>query len=219
MHVFELLCGLDNSNVYWYVLGVRNTSRRMYRTGLFATTNRHRYAFADALKIFCNDHMRSHTTDGQHHPDSWFEAHKDDRVIDKDGVIVTPRQIYIQMGTSQRQNDPDIWVRKCYDMIDHTFKSPDEHVVIDITDYRFRNECTYVKRQDLEYNVFTTRLYRGIAASDDPSEHDLDNEMPDFLMVGSMWHYAQCIWKHPEYARYNILGEMQMIDAPSDQTN
>lgn len=217
--------------VYWYVFGTYNATRRALSENLFVTRNRRRFAFADALKQYCNGQMQKHTIDGQFHTDEWFEQHKDDLVIKRDDTLVTPRDVYIQLGTSKRQDDPNIWARKCFDAIDDlssdqkdSDSSGDTPPIIDITDYRFRNECAYAKRIDplcrrsfqlhLRRSVFTTRLYRGIKPSDDPSEHDLDHEMPDFLMVESMWHYAQCLWAHPEYAEYGIIGEMLRVVEP-----
>lgn len=228
--ILELLCLVDDANVFWYVFGTKGAARRADTCGLFTRRYRCRHAFADSLKSYCNLRLLSSVPEegtasrpkGQD-TNAWLEQHKDDRIIayppgtHNGDAMVTPRQIYIQIGASERRNDPDVWARRCFDMIERTSFDWEENKVIDITDHRFRNESVYAKRRSPHNVVFTTRLYRGIKPSDDPSEHDLDDEIADFLMVGSMWHYVKYIWAHPEYARHNIIGEMQYSDIELDQ--
>ncbi len=206
--VLRCFGALNDKNVRWYIFGTDASISRARCVNLFTTRNRIRVGFADALKRECNETMRAGMTQNETHSDEWFEANKDNPVIKVFGQSITPRSFYICTGTMRRKSDPDIWIRKCFETIKHIRTNSFAPNVIDITDYRFRNEGKYAKTQS-EYVVFTTRLYRGIKPAADISEHDLDAEPTDFLMVTSIWQYVKAIFAHPQYARYSIVGDLR----------
>lgn len=203
--VLAVLCIWKDESVRWYVFGSKTRADLADEYSLWTTQSRSRFAFADALKKECNEKMRGDNNDQKDFNDHWFEMNKDNSVIVMNGRLTTPRNVYIEYGTSQRQEDNDVWVRKCFDTID---RECEWHIkVVDITDFRFRNEEAYARRRATT-PVFTSRLYRGITPSNDPSEHDLDNEIADFLLVGSLWDYIKYIVMNPRYASYNLIGKI-----------
>jgi hypothetical protein len=72
----------------------------------------------------------------------------------KDGKRLTIRQLLIDLGTSGRDYDPDIWIKNLDKRYHH--RSVGFASAVIITDIRFRNEFDYLRKNDF----YLIRLYR-----------------------------------------------------------
>jgi len=97
-------------------------------------------------------------------------ALKDTPIGDTD---VTPRQLLLQHALIIRATDPDIYARKIAAMCGSRTV---------ISDWRYRREYEYMANQG--FTVIRVRITRAsVRPSDDPSEHDLDNEPFDAVIA------------------------------------
>ena len=109
-----------------------------------------------------------------------------------------------------RKKDIDHWCKKIdYDNLENCIISdkPYEDEIseeIMITDFRFLNERIYFESK---YDVLTYRIFRKEADNNnlnDVSEHELDDEITDFLVIGSMSDIDHAKQKFPRYSDYEI---------------
>lgn len=70
----------------------------------------------------------------------------------KNGQPLTIRQLLIDIGTSAREYDPDIWLKN----FDVAYKKARYYSLVVVTDVRFRNEIEHLKAQNFQM----IRLYR-----------------------------------------------------------
>ena len=127
------------------------------------------------------------------------------------------RYYYIKYALEAREKDIDHWCKKI-DSKDSSLYKNDESLVnlenciisdetseeIMITDFRFLNERIYFESK---YDVLTYRVFRKEKDNtnlDDISEHQLDNEITDFLVVGSIKDIDYAKEKFPQYTDYEI---------------
>lgn len=107
------------------------------------------------------------------------------------------RNYYIELAMNKRESDPDYWCRNAYEL--HSDKSQ-----LVITDWRFKNEKDFFETKG---KCITYRVYRNEADSNDfsdASEHGLDNEKTDYLIVGSIQDIEKAKLKFPQYQRYKL---------------
>ena len=113
------------------------------------------------------------------------------------GALKPLRYYYIKYALEAREKDIDHWCKK----IDYGDKISSE---IMITDFRFLNEQIYFESK---HDVLTYRVFRKEKDNNnfsDSSEHQLDNEITDFLVVGSIDDIEYAKDKFPQYSDYEI---------------
>jgi hypothetical protein len=116
------------------------------------------------------------------------------------------RYYYIKYALEMREKDIDHWCKKIdsgdkiYDVISNDVISNE----IMITDFRFLNEQIYFESK---HDVLTYRVFRKEKDNTnlaDVSEHQLDGEITDFLVVGSLDDIDFAKQKFPQYSDYEI---------------
>jgi len=93
---------------------------------------------------------------------------------------VTPRQLLLAHARVVRSLDPDIYSRSLVDTVRES-----EHGRFVVSDWRYKREYA-VLRERLGPDALIVRgriLRPGLAVSEDPSEHDLDDETVDFTIM------------------------------------
>jgi len=137
-------------------------------------------------------------------PEFVSDAEKDvPQYIHKDtGALVSARDLYIEIGAKRRAQSLDYWVKFVCDDYD---QSPPETVAV-ITDWRFPNELLYTRqRYTAPEDVVTVRLFRSdvpIPPADVDSEHSLDAEATDILLVPSHEDFVVAKTLFPQYSDY-----------------
>lgn len=114
---------------------------------------------------------------------------------DESGSLKPLRYYYIKHALEAREKDIDHWCKK----IDSEISEE-----IMITDFRFRNERIYF---ETKYDVLTYRVFRKEADNNnlsDVSEHQLDDQITDFLVVGNVNDIDYAKQKFPQYNDYEI---------------
>jgi hypothetical protein len=117
---------------------------------------------------------------------------------DESGTLNPLRYYYIKYALEMREKDIDHWCKK----IDSSENMISDEIMI--TDFRFLNERIYFESK---YDVLTYRVFRKEKDNtnlDDISEHQLDNEITDFLVVGSIDDIDFVKTKFPQYNDYEI---------------
>lgn len=112
--------------------------------------------------------------------------------IDIDKELV--RDKYIEYATKKRNKDCDYWCKKLL--------LPNDKNII-ITDFRYKNEKEYFLNKD--HNIVTIRVFRSEVTEPDiniESEHDLDDELTDFLLVTSEKDFELAISRFPQYKNF-----------------
>ena len=113
----------------------------------------------------------------------------------------TPRSLLILLGSFIRYYDKNYWADK---VIDRILTSP-EHIHI-VTDCRFKNEIERAKERltaDDNYKVVHIRIHREPPKSNDPSERDLDDITPQYIIdnTGDI--------EHAVFEILNVIAYMQ----------
>lgn len=118
------------------------------------------------------------------------------------GELVSARDIYIEWGKIQRQNDPNYWCRLALS----AYQPSDSNWHI-ITDWRFTNEEEYVQSHcDV---MITCRLYRpdvSIPPMEIESEHQLDSVKTNILMLPPKIEIKDILSLFPQYSDYVLTG-------------
>jgi len=122
---------------------------------------------------------------------------------DECGDLKPLRYYYIKHALEMREKDIDHWCKKIDNDLDNieTVTIPSE---IMITDFRFLNERIYFESK---YDMLTYRVFRKEKDNsnlEDISEHQLDNEITDFLVIGSLDDIGFAKAKFPQYHDYEI---------------
>jgi len=93
---------------------------------------------------------------------------------------LTYRHILIDYGAAKREIDPDYWIKLA------AKNCTEDHIAV-ITDYRFPNEANIGKYLGLnpkrQIKIRVHRVSIPIPPFSLPSEHELDNDIPDFLFL------------------------------------
>lgn len=112
----------------------------------------------------------------------------------------TLREYYIEHAMKMREKDPDHWVKEAEKYI-YTIQT-DSNQEFMITDWRFPNERIYLEKK---FSSITYRIFRDEADDEnffDQTEHSVDNEITDFLVVGNLDDIEKVKEKFPQYKDY-----------------
>lgn len=152
-----------------------------------------RVAFADALKreareVYGIPNLDSMDKDGA------------ELIHYQTGAKVSPRDIYIEWGQIRRDQDPEYWCKRAFQEA-----LPGSKIIV--TDWRFSNEGLVTRT--LFPNALSVRVYRASVPEppmDIASEHDLDGETTDLLMVPTVEDFEAARKRFPQYAEYVFTG-------------
>lgn len=111
------------------------------------------------------------------------------------------REYYIEHAMKMRAENPDHWCNQVYVSL---LTYPEEVDNVIITDWRFENERNFFQGYA---PVTTYRIFRCEADDEnffDVSEHSLDNEITDFLVVSNLEDIKRAKAKFPQYQEYEI---------------
>ncbi len=158
-----------------------------------------RMAMADMVKEEIHDYFKINFSSNE-----CAELAKDGLQFydEESGNYRSLRSYYIEHAMKMRKINPDHWCVKAY--TSNLINSDDEVTDIAITDWRFVNERNYF---DHVGHTLTYRIFRQEADDEnffDESEHDLDKEISDFLVVGSIEDIVAAKKKFPQYYDYQI---------------
>jgi len=112
----------------------------------------------------------------------------------------TLREYYIEHAMKMRTQDSDHWVKATEKYI--FCKQKDSREQFMITDWRFPNERLYFEKN---FSSITYRIFRDEADDEnffDVTEHSLDNEITDFLVLGNLEDVEKAKLKFPQYKDY-----------------
>lgn len=92
----------------------------------------------------------------------------------------TARQLLLNYAAERKLKDPDVYSRT---VVEHIRQGARQRYVV--SDWRYRHEYTFLKEAlHGEYILIRGRIMRtSVLPREDPSEHDLDNENMDFVIV------------------------------------
>lgn len=127
------------------------------------------------------------------------------------GEYVPLRNFYIKTGMAMRAIDPDFWCKKAMEALLKKFPdkiNSSEIINVFVTDYRFPNEKAYFEKYG---NVITYRVFsgfvNGLNTLGEESEHSLDNEVMDYLVLRSLKDFGDAIHIFPYYSNYKEFCE------------
>ena len=121
-----------------------------------------RLAFADKLK---EDVSAEHGI-----PIEVFHTREKD--IPRNSII--PRSLLLKHALEAKEKDPYIYVR-------HVAKVSSIYDKIVITDWRYKEEYAFLAK-NTSARIIRIRITRNLVPSNDPSEHELDNESFDYYI-------------------------------------
>jgi len=111
------------------------------------------------------------------------------------------REYYIEHAMKMREMNPDHW---CHQSYLHLLTSEEENDNVVITDWRFKNEKEFFENYG---PVITYRIFRSETDDEnffDVSEHSLDQENTDFLVLGNLKDIERAKSKFPQYKDYTM---------------
>lgn len=122
------------------------------------------------------------------------------------GEYVPLRNFYIKTGMTMRAIDPDFWCKKGLEQLLKKFPEgidSEEIINVFITDYRFPNEKTYFEKYGkvITYRIFSASV-NGSNTIGEESEHSLDNEIMDYLVLRSLNDFEDAKKIFPYYENY-----------------
>lgn len=166
--------------IHWFIYSDKNVS---------FVTDYKRLAFADALKNECQILYEINSAMPDKEKDMC-------QLIQNE--LTTPRSIYIKHGLIRRNEDENYWVKIVSSQI-----NAGEYI---ITDWRFPNELYFLQQN---YNVSTIRVFRSCVREPDmniESEHSLDNNKTDVLLVTNEEEFMLAVKRFPQYKNYTCVG-------------
>ena len=122
------------------------------------------------------------------------------------GDYVPLRSFYIKTGMGMRAIAPDFWCKKSMEQLLKKFPEgidSSEIINVFITDYRFPNEKAYFEKYGkvITYRVFSA-FVNGLNTVGEESEHSLDKEVMDYLVLRSLKDFGDAIHIFPYYRNY-----------------
>jgi hypothetical protein len=114
----------------------------------------------------------------------------------------TLREYYIEHAMKMRYMDCDHWCKSAWLYLLMNGDEDDNDIII--TDWRFPNEKIFFQNKG---DALTYRIFREEADDEnffDSSEHSLDSESTDFLVVGKKSDVIKAKAKFPQYEGYEI---------------
>lgn len=145
-----------------------------------------RVAFADILKNEVIESLGNILPEG-------FDRDRDKEMMLSTGK--TFRQHCIDTAMSARAINVDHWSSRAMSQV-----MPGESIVI--TDWRFRNEIRYCAKFGVVTSIRVFRRSVPVPPADDRSEHDLDHEVTDFLLVTSEDDFNLACSLFPQYSSF-----------------
>ena len=121
-----------------------------------------------------------------------------DRDRDKEMMLSTGktfRQHCVDVAMSARAVNVDHWSSRAMAQV-----KPGESIVI--TDWRFRNEIRYCAKFGSVTSIRVFRSSVAVPPSNDKTEHDLDHEITDFLLVTSEDDFNSACSLFPQYSSF-----------------
>lgn len=117
------------------------------------------------------------------------------------------RSYYIEHAMKMRKINPDHWCNKAYVnlLMSDTIQNGHENNDVVITDWRFKNERLFFEKVG---EVKSYRIFRKEADDEnffDESEHELDKEITDFLVVSSAEDVVYAKKRFPQYEDYKLM--------------
>jgi hypothetical protein len=118
------------------------------------------------------------------------------------------RHFYIKTGMAMRSIDPDFWCKKGLEQLIKKYPNgvkSEEVINVFITDYRFPNEKAYFEKfgKVITYRIFSPYV-NGLNTLDIESEHSLDNEITDYLVLRNPEDFSDAIDIFPFYKKYKL---------------
>jgi len=109
----------------------------------------------------------------------------------------TLREYYIERAMKKRQEDPNHWCKKA-------LESAEKDKELIITDWRFLNERIFFENQapSITYRIFRSETMD--TNFDDETEHSLDKEITDFLVVKTLEDIEIAKERFPQYKNFTI---------------
>lgn len=171
--------------------GVKQFNWRVYSKGqnLYPSSGYKRFAFADKLKqeVAFVYSIPVEVKD------------KDYPEFQVDGKMCSARDLYIKWAKYRKNKDPNYW---CKDILKQS------NCIV--SDWRFLNELDFITEKFS--NIATVRVFR----KDVPiphlsviSEHELDKELTDFLVVpDDDSEFASALKCFPQYNEYFLTGHL-----------
>jgi len=171
-----------------------------------------RFAFADVLKMEVHDYLKLE----KKKPDA-YESEKNTMLMadPNSGEVKTLRQHYIDFGQMKRKEDKLYWCKKL---------NLDQGGIL--TDWRFKKEYEYMKNKYKaspenkfkEQPVWTIRLFRSevpipdkLEDVEEDSEHNLDSEKTNFLLVPSPVDFKNLVKIMPQYSDFERFGSYRLV--------
>lgn len=198
---------LRRENVKYYILAKNPDAPQTIASlrKIMTPTRRVQLPFAGALKDDVHVYLG---IDGS----TVTDAMKTEIVEDKKtGKKQTLRQFYIDRGAEMRSVNIDYWVEKVMEKAQNL--SPSDAQVVDVTDLRFRNEHTAIRRMMREDDVcLSARIFRWkvpIPPKHIESEHDIDAVSTDILIVTGLLDLVYALYYFPQYLNYILVGEIR----------
>jgi hypothetical protein len=119
------------------------------------------------------------------------------------------RNFYIKTGMAMRDIDMDFWCIKGMEKLIKKYPEglkSDEIINIFITDYRFPNEKAYFEKfgKVITYRVFSSYI-NGLNTIGVESEHSLDQEVTDYLVLRKPEDFPDAITIFPYFKDYKII--------------
>ena len=116
------------------------------------------------------------------------------------------RHFYIKTGMEMRTIDPDFWCKKGLEQLIKKYPNgltSEEVINIFITDYRFPNEKAYFEKfgKVITYRIFSPYV-NGLNTVGIESEHSLDNEVTDYLVLRNLEDFSDAVSIFPFYKKY-----------------
>lgn len=163
-----------------------------------------RTAMADMVKEEIHDYFKLNFTSKE-----CAELAKDHLTFYDEETMVyrSLRSYYIEHAMKMRKINPDHWCNKAYVnlLMSDTIQNDHENNDVGITDWRFKNEKLFFEKVG---EVKSYRIFRKETNDEnffDTSEHELDNEITDFLVVGSIEDVEVAKKKFPQYYDYKLM--------------
>lgn len=120
------------------------------------------------------------------------------------GRYKTLRENYIEHAMKMRKETPEHWCKEAEDYIFEKKKEITDLSDFVVTDWRFPNERIFFEHT---FKCYTYRIYREEADDEnffDETEHSLDYESTDFLVLGKIDDFETAKNRFPQYEGYEI---------------
>jgi hypothetical protein len=200
----------QESEPYFYVLCKDQKLQKSTDVlSYFSKINPKRVAMADMVKEEINEYFKINFTSktcaelAKDHLNFYDEETK---------VYRSLRSYYVEHAMKMRAINPDHWCNKAYMnlLMSDTIQNGHKSEEVFITDWRFKNEKEFFERicKEMNTHIHTYRIFRKETDDEnffDESEHQLDKEITDFLIVSKEEDIEFAKKKFPQYQDYKLI--------------